>query len=136
MNKKIVNKLISALGVMALVGMVYLGVNAFKSADDTKVSHNVEAVAKVEHTNTVFVPQWYQLKSGLDSTSVTVARDPNNYILSSGGEPCSTGNKFCGVKAEPNGSVPNLNTGTDARAAIELYFGTTHEQNELVSAKN
>ncbi|SEN20847.1 hypothetical protein SAMN05216436_11317 [bacterium A37T11] len=55
-NKRVINKIIGGLGLLALVGMVYLGVNAFKT--DTR---KVEKVSKTTGIKVLTSTEWRNL---------------------------------------------------------------------------
>ncbi|SEM43404.1 hypothetical protein SAMN05216436_104193 [bacterium A37T11] len=99
MNKKIVNKIISALGILGLVVVGYLGLNSFKGSEPVNKGCKVE-IGKKTNFQTAY---WYRYNG------------PNNYTLIGTGTstapttlcPLTTGTVLCAVGFNSNPGTVN-----------------------------
>lgn len=108
MSRKLFNlKNAAIVAVFALVA--FIGFNSFKYQNGNR---------KQDPTQ-----QWYQFNTSVSLNPTRAqALEPTNYIAVGQTAPCSAEDIFCGVLAEDNSGLPNLQSSKTANVEINAYF--------------
>ena len=111
---------IKKIALSLLVVGLAIGFSAFKNA---------------EHKNNanILVPVWYTYIGEAPADGSTALVESNYELYTGEGEPCPGTSDFCGVKAEPNGSLPDLSPSTDARTEITNFFNSVSFDTDIIS---